>query len=115
MVGLAQISLAAIDIQYPPEAATLPIDTTSGRFERWNASSSSRITSDANALPPPESTRSTSALTESSSSAWRISSASESPPIDPGGCVPSRMVPAATITATLLAFSVRLPLRTART
>ena len=28
--GLAQISSAAIEIQYPPEAATLPIDVTSG-------------------------------------------------------------------------------------
>ncbi len=60
------------------------------------------MTSDANALPPPESTRSTSALTASSTRAWRISSAVESPPIAPGGCVPSRIVPAATMTATLL-------------
>ena len=57
-------------------------------------------------LPPPLSTRSTTAFTLSSRRALRTSAAVEPPPIVPGGWVPSRMVPFATTTATA---SPRLP------
>ena len=58
------------------------------------------MTSEANELPPPLSTRSTTAFTFSSRRALRMSAAVESPPMRPGGCVPSRMGPLATTTAT---------------
>ena len=63
--------------------------------------SSCLICSEANTPPPPESTLSTIALTFSSSCASLISLEVESPPIVPGGCTPSTMVPFATMTAIL--------------
>ena len=64
--GLAQISSEEVAIEYPPDAATLPIETTTGFFASWASCSSRRITSEAKALPPPLSTRRTIALTFSS-------------------------------------------------
>ena len=69
-----------------PEAAMLPIDTTSGLPESWKLSSAWRMISEANALPPSLSTRSTTALTLSSSWACRISAARVSPPTCPARC-----------------------------
>ncbi len=63
-------------------------------------SSSWRIISEANTLPPPLFTRSTMAPTPSCSAVVLISSASESPPIVPGGCSPGMILPWAVITAT---------------
>ena len=64
VVGDAQISSAAEAIQYPPEAATDPIETTTVRPSSERASSSSRRTaSDAKALPPGLSMRRTIART----------------------------------------------------
>ena len=63
----AQISSAAADIQYPPEAATFPIEAIIFIPFVLAYSNSSRITSEAKALPPPESTLSTIAFVSSSS------------------------------------------------
>ena len=52
------------------------------------------------ASPPGELTRSTTALTRSSSRAARTSCAVDSPPIVPGGCSPATISPSATTTAT---------------
>ncbi len=89
VAGLARIRSEAVDIQYPPEAATLPMETTIGLPALRVIAHSRRITSEAKALPPGESTLSTIALTLSSMRALRISAAVESPPIAPGGRVPS--------------------------
>ena len=89
--------------QSKPTPPTEPIETSTGLPARRVSSSSRRMTSEAVALPPGLSTRSTTALTASSSRAWRISAATESPPTLPGGCSPSTMAPWATTTPILSA------------
>jgi len=69
VAGLAHTSSAAMLIQYPPEAATEPMDTTTGLPALRVRASSRRMTSDAVALPPGLSTRSTTALMSSLSRA----------------------------------------------
>ena len=62
----AYILSPAIAIQYPPEAATLPIEIISGFSVDLNSINCSRISSEAKALPPGESILRTNALTDSS-------------------------------------------------
>ncbi|CSC29494.1 Uncharacterised protein [Vibrio cholerae] len=62
-----------------------------------------RITSEANALPPGLSTRSTTAFTLLSLRASRSNPATVSPPTVPRGCEPSIIAPLATTTAISLA------------
>src|ERR1700677_905715 len=76
----ATIFRAGAAIQYPPDAATSDIDTTTG-FTSLANSTSRRITSLPTTEPPPESTRKTIALIPELVRAARISLATESPPI----------------------------------
>ena len=81
--GMSDEVRAAID------AATLPIEATTGLPSRFTSSTSRRITSDAKLLPPGLSMRRTRALTLSSWRARRIKAAVESPPTVPGSRSPS--------------------------
>src|ERR1700722_1047979 len=76
----ATIFRAGAAIQYPPDAATSDIETTTG-FTALASSTSRRITSLPTTEPPPESTRSTMALMFEFCRAERMSRATESPPI----------------------------------
>ena len=60
----------AIGMKYPPEAATLPIDATSG-LDCPSRQAARQMDSDARASPPGESTRSTTALTSGRSASRR--------------------------------------------
>ena len=60
--GSAKITSAGSEIQYPPLAAKLAIETITGIFFAFAASMASRIFSDAMTDPPGESTRTTSAF-----------------------------------------------------
>ena len=60
--GLAIILLAGVEIQYPPDAAIPPIETTTCFFSCLKAAISLRICSDADTLPPGLLTRNTNAL-----------------------------------------------------
>jgi hypothetical protein len=62
----------------------------------FSASTSRRICSEANTSPPGESTRSTTALTLSSSRACRNSAEVLTPPTLPAGCSPPAISPATT-------------------
>ena len=100
VVGDAQISLAGAAIQYPPEAATAPIEAITGLPASRSRVISWPITSEAKALPPPLSIRSTTAFTLSSKRARRNRAAVESPPMVPALALPSTIMPRATTTAT---------------
>ncbi len=69
--GCATIASAPSATKYPPEAATDPIETTTGRPVAWNRSTSRRIRSEATYEPPGLSTRNTAAATSSSRPAAR--------------------------------------------
>ena len=60
--GSAKITSPGVDTQKPPDAATPPIETTTGRPSFFASSSASRMRSDAVTDPPGESTRRTSAF-----------------------------------------------------
>ena len=62
VVGDGHISSAAEAIQYPPDAATDPMDTITGLPLMRVSSISRRINSEANVLPPPVSIRKTNDL-----------------------------------------------------
>ena len=74
-------------------SAFLAIDTTTGLPAALVNSTSRRICSEANTVPPGESTRSTKALISSSSRAARISAEVVTPPTMPCGCSPSTISP----------------------
>ena len=67
----------------PPEAATSPIDTTTGLPAARTLTTSRQITSDAIAEPPGLFTRSTTARAPSSAAAARSAAATVSDPIPP--------------------------------
>ena len=73
VAGLAQTSSAAMAIQYPPEAATLPIETTTVFPDSFSACTSRLIFSEANTSPPGLLIRSTTASTLLSSATERNS------------------------------------------
>ena len=79
--GSARIRSAFIATKYPPEAATSPIETTTG-FPALRARDTSRqIVSEATYDPPGESTRKTMAATSGSFAALRKAVATLSEPI----------------------------------
>ncbi len=80
VVGSATIASDAVAIQYPPDAATSAIVTTTGFFFRVK-DASRQMTSDATSLPPGLSMRKTTASMLSSSLALSNASAMVSEPI----------------------------------
>ena len=83
VAGWATITSAGADMKYPPDAATSPIDTTTGLPAARTRTTSRQMTSDAVAEPPGLFTRSTTARAPSSAAAARSAAATVSEPIPP--------------------------------
>ncbi len=81
--GWTTITSAGAAMKYPPDAATSPIETTTGLPAARSLTTSRQITSDAVYEPPGLLTRSTTARAPSSAPAARSAAATVSEPIPP--------------------------------